>query len=296
MEERILDDEKGKRIRLVQTEEGERDVAEEGEETEGGEVLLDLPEEDYGEGLDEDLIGLTPSQLEKELQRRKKAEEEARAECAKLLEEARAALSQEQFEEAAQKYEQALTYDIDSAEALSGLWEARTHGFTSTDALYGEEVEEELQRFPDASVLLRARFGSRLEEEREAYAQEESDIRPQVESAQAERREAFAANRKYYTVRTCIAAFVFALLAIGIAISADSIFRTQSILPIVLTAVFSALTLAAFGVTAYFSHKLYVACGLYKTNEREDATALGARLALLERRLRVLAVVLQAEE
>ena len=65
MEERMIDDEEARGIKLKRTQSGETDAVEEGTD-EQEEYVFDVPEEEY----DESLVGLTPSQLEQVLEER----------------------------------------------------------------------------------------------------------------------------------------------------------------------------------------------------------------------------------
>ena len=80
MEERTLDKENGRKIRLKKTADGEIDALEETENDDEAEISLDFDE------VDEDLAGLSPEETEEVLKKREKAREAARAERDKLLE------------------------------------------------------------------------------------------------------------------------------------------------------------------------------------------------------------------
>lgn len=290
MEERLIDAEE--KIKLRRTQDGETDAVDardgaEDEEVEA-EILFDFPEDEY----DDDLVGLTPSQLKEELEKREKARKEAIEESLKLVSEGERMLAEGNFEGAASAYEQATVYDAENADALRGLWTARTHNFTQIEPLYNEEYAEAIASREDARLLVTAHLGEKLRAARKEYAAEEETLRPEVEAAQSERREGFAANKRYYVIRTCVTLFLMALFAIGTAISGDSILRTQSITPIVLTIVFGALTFAAFAVFAVYLTKLYAANRLCRENEKLSSTESGTRLAFLQERLHILALIL----
>ena len=154
MEERIIDDEYGRGIRLKKTKDGYVDVtdelaekdaldqAEQSEtpETEGeyDEVAFEFPdlEED-----DEDLVSLSP---EEALALRKKKEEEEKARIAeynRCLEEGEKLLESGSWHAAELKYEKALSLDGEAVEASVGYWRAKTSDFTAPDVLMREYVE-----------------------------------------------------------------------------------------------------------------------------------------------------------
>ena len=302
MEERIIDREREIKIKRKA---GETDAVEEGapegtpegspEEGLEDEVVVELPEE-YDENPDEDLVGLTPSQLKAELARRERALEEARAERDRLLQEGDRLLQEEKYAEAEPFFVQARVYDPESDRARLGLWASRTHGFSEIEPLLTLEVGDELEEAEADKQLLREKMGTPLREARESYRSEERAIAPEVEGKQSERREAFRANRNYYLVRFGIVLAVMILMLVGCAVSAGYIVRTQSITPVVLTAAFGGCALIVFGVLMIFARKLFVANRLCARNERLSATEEGERLVYLRTKLYVLEIILKEEE
>ena len=293
MEERIMDDEESRKIKIKRTKSGETDAVEEDAEEELEEVLLDLPE---GDEYDEDLVGLTPSQLQEELKRREKAAAEARATCKKLVEEGERLLKIGKFSEAETFFAQALLYDDESPDIQRGLWASRTQGMRDIDGLLTEEHAEEFARADGAirKEVLSA-LGEKLKAERETCMKEEKELTPRVEGEQAKRREAFTANRRYYKLRLCVFLALAVAFAIGAAISAGFIYRTQTVYPVVFTAVFAGLAVIAVCVAIFFSRGLIVASRLCRENERLSSTEEGARLAYLRDRLECLETVLETK-
>lgn len=290
MEERIIDRER--EIKIKRTKEGDTDALGGGAEDgaiEEEEIVLELPDEDY----DEDLVGLTPSQLKAELERRKKAEEEARLECAKLVKEGNGALAARKYAEAEGFFAQALVYDMESKEAHRGLWAARTRDFSDGEALITEENATALSEESDetrAHVL--GRLGDYFKGELISSEKEEAELAPRVEEAQSERRVAFQANRKYYLARFVAVSAVMVLFIIGAIVSASFIYTTTGIAPVVCTAVFAGCAAVMLGVLCVFTRKLLVATRLCRANERLSSTKEGARLAFLRTRLENLHLIL----
>lgn len=288
MEERMIEDEEGRKVTLKRTSEGETDAVEEGE-NESEEYVFDVPEEEY----DESLVGLTPSQLEQVLEERKKAEEEARAEYAKLIAEGESALQREDFEGAERAFAQADRYVFEDERVPEGLWVSRTRNFTVKEPFY---VLENAEAFAKCNAQLKQRareaFGEEFAREREEAMREEEQLAPQVEEKRAEREEAFFANKRYYLIRFLAVLAAFAVTVIGAAVSASFIVRTQSIAPIVGTGVFGGLAAGLFVTALVLLRKLYLAVRLCKQNTVEEATADGARLKELREKIRCLSCVL----
>ena len=298
MEERIIDKDALRGVK-VKKREGEQDVvdalapeAETPDEAENAAYVLDFPE---GEE-DDELVGLTPTQLQEVLERRRRAEREAREQCDALCASADAALAAGTFREAETLYLQAIACIAEDERAQIGLWQARTHNYTSPDVLYDGDMAAEFARaLPAARGGVLQAFGEALAKERGALSAEADPLRRKVEAAQEARRGPFAANRAYYRVRAVVALALVVLFAVGAAVSAAYILRTRSVAPIVLTASFGALALAELTALCVFAHKWYVAAGLCRENERLASTPEGERLAALEERLACLGLALGEE-
>ena len=297
MEERLIDKEDERLIRIKKKAEGvdAEDVlspeGEEGVESEE-EVLVTLPEAD--EEYDEDLVGLTATELKRELERRKKAEEAAKEECAKLAEAAKAELANGNFEQATALYVQATYYPFADETVLQGLWTARTKNFSDNATFYDSECAEEFSSAPDEiKAFVREKVAASLKKEREELTKEEAELAPQVLEKQKTRRQAFEDNRKYYSLRLLI--FLGLLVAFGIATGVSSYFivRRLEIWPIVLTGVFGALALVSFIVALVFLAKFAGANRLCRENDKLSSTEEGKRLVQLRESLECLKLILE---
>ena len=205
-------------------------------------------------------------------------------------------LGEPAFREAETLYLQAIACIAEDERAQIGLWQARTHNYTSPDVLYDGDMAAEFARaLPAARGGVLQAFGEALAKERGALSAEADPLRRKVEAAQEARRGPFAANRAYYRVRAVVALALVVLFAVGAAVSAAYILRTRSVAPIVLTASFGALALAVLTALCVFAHKWYVAAGLCRENERLASTPEGERLAALEERLACLGLALGEE-
>lgn len=287
MEERIIDDEELRKVKLKKTTDGETDAVEDDGTEE--EYVFDVPEEEY----DESLVGLTPSQLERALEERKKAEEEARAEFAKLISAGEEALAAGNYAEAENAFAQADRYVFEDERVPVGLWTSRTQGFTVKEPFY---VLEQAEAFAQVGAELKAKareaFGAEFEAERAEAVKEEAELAPLVEEKRDERAKAFAENQKYYFVRFLAFVAVVLFSVIGAVLSATFIVRTQSITPIVLTGTFGGIALVFLVVMLVFLKKLLAANLLCRKNKIEEATADGAHLKELREKIRCLSCVL----
>lgn len=292
MEERIIDNEREIKIKRKR---GGDDVvdalARDGEELpEEEDIVLEFPE---GDDYDEDLVGLTPSQLKEELARREKAKKEAEAECEKLTLEGEEKLAGETYAEAETFFAQALLYNRESVRAGKGLWTARTKNFSDDEAFYEEENAEELEAAPEevrAFVLEHRREA--LETAREEYRKEAEPLREKVEKDIAERREPFLANRRYYRTRLRVCLAALAACVIAIIICTSMIYNTKGMLPVWFAIGFGVLAAVCVGFTLYMMRKVLVAHRLCIANERLSSTEEGARLEYLNVRLRCLDLIL----
>lgn len=297
MEERIIDDPrkiKVKKNAVGGIEDVTDELAPETQEFAEEEIELTLPGEEFE---DEDLIGLAPSQLKKELERREKEAAEARAERDRLLSEGDSRFKAGDYEGAEPFFAQALVYDADCRAAKEGVWTCRTRNFSQIELLFNRKTAVELAESDDvtrAFVLKHA--GAELEAERKAAEEEAAPLREKVHSAQAGRRGAFLDNRNYYLMRFAVFAFLFVLFAIAAGVSATFIVRTQGIVPLVLVAVFGVIAFAALAVAFVYLRKLVVAQRLVSANEKLSSTEDGAHLARLEERLEVLSLLIDGEE
>ena len=203
MEERIIEDE-GRTIKVKRNALGGIEDAPDGALPEGGtaegasspeagpggteedvEFAVDFPEEEY----DEDMVGLTPSQLKRAQEERERARREAEEARDKLIAEGKKALSSLDYAAAEKLYSQALAYDEESAEALLGVWESRTQGFTDDSPFFIEENAEKFAGMPEevrAPIL--ERVESRLQDARQGILEEIRPLKAAVEEAREARR------------------------------------------------------------------------------------------------------------
>lgn len=298
MEERIVDD--PRKIKVKRNAAGGVEdatdalAAEEGEAAAEEELLLELPE--GVDELDEDLIGLAPSRLERELERRKKEAAEMAAERDKLLQSADALYKKGQYRDAEPLYAQAVVIDPSCEEAERALWLCRTEDLKSAKRLSDPAIAEEFSAAGDGvrALVLNA-LGAKLKAERDALEQKAAPLRERVKSAQSERRTAFIANRNYYRVRLLIWVAVLCVLVIATCICGSQIVHVRGNTPAYLTIAFGALALLDLIPVIFCTRKYVVAQRFVSENEKLDSTEDGAALAEMEEKLNAYALLLERE-
>lgn len=311
MEERIIEDE-GRTIKVKRNALGGIEDATDGALPEGGaaegasspdagpggteedvEFAVDFPEEEY----DEDMVGLTPSQLKRAQEERERARREAEEARDKLIAEGKKALSSLDYAAAEKFFSQALAYDGESAEALLGVWESRTQGFTDDSPFFIEENAEKFAAMPEevrSSIL--ERVGSRLQDARQGILEEMRPLKAAVEEAREARRGALDANKRYYLVRTAAFGIAAVLFLALMGVFSAFLLRTSGSWPAVCMAVFGGLALLCLIFLVVFLRGLVFALRLSHDNEKNESTEDGRRLALLEREEHCLRLVLEGEE
>ena len=311
MEERIIEDE-GRTIKVRRNALGGIEDATDGALPEGGtaegasspdagpggtqedvEFAVDFPEEEY----DEDMVGLTPSQLKRAQEERERARREAEEARDKLIAEGKKALSSLDYAAAERFYSQALTYDGESAEALFGVWESRTQGFTDDSPFFIEENAEKFARMPkEVRSFILERVGSRLQDARQGILEEMRPLKAAVEEAREARRGALDANKRYYLVRTAAFGIAAVLLLALVGIFSAFLLRTRGSWPVVGMAVSGGLALVCLIFLVVILRGLVFALRLSADNEKNEGTEDGRRLALLEGEESCLKLVLEGEE
>ena len=153
MEERIIDDEYGRGIRLKKTKDGYVDATDpladevEEEELEGEEVLFEFPEiyED-----DEELAALMPEDAKALLEKREAERRALEDSYQAFLKSGQEKLDQGDFEGAEKEFEGGMKIVKDHSDAGVGFWRAKTENFTYPDRMiecYAEYEEEAYDEF-----------------------------------------------------------------------------------------------------------------------------------------------------
>ena len=291
MEERIIDDEYGRGVRLKKTKDGFVDVTDElaeGENPEmedGEEITFAFPTLDgYNEEQDnEDLVDLSPEEAERflrekaeELERRRAAYESTCAQGEKLLESG-------SYHAAELEYEKALSLDEEATEASVGYWRAKTADFTDPDVLIEEYVDAGIESLEydlgyEAANIIKKNYRAAFEKRVEELTAEEEPLRKIVEEKQAARREVLASRKLRWGV-----AFALSLLPVLGALIATLVvgfknFSTRESEFIVPTIILAGVTLVFFIAFIVVANKYINAGRMYRLNEKLASTADGERL------------------
>lgn len=297
MEERIIDDEFGRGVRLKRTKDGFVDVTDElaggdtDEEYAGDEVEFSFPVFDTD---DEELVGLTPEEAKAVLQRREEELQKRREENAVLCEEGNTLLQAGEYKKAEEIFQKALAIDIaeENVKASVGYWQAKTENFENTDALVDEYTETGVENMEfdlgcQAVDYIRDNYSEKFAQPRSVCKAEERKLTQAVEEKKNERKAYLKPQVKKKTIGFICALVPFiALLVLTIvyAVNNFSVKDDRYILP---TIIFGALLLISLFVLVVFANKFINGLRLYFANERLSSTEDGERLIELRQRLEI---------
>ncbi len=287
-EERIIDDEYGRGVKLRKTKDGYVDVTDElaeAPEEEGTEeeVSFAFPMEEEEED-DEDLVGLTPEEAIELRRRKAEAAERLRAEYDKEVAEGNALLETSSFHAAELKFEKALKLDTVATEASVGYWRAKTADFTNPDVLIEEYVDAGIESLEydlgyEAAEIVKKQYRGVFQKRYDELKGEEEPLFEVVTRKQQARREVLKARKKKNTIAFAIVTAIFLLLAGATAYLIMKNFSTPNDSYMPVTIVISAFTAVGFFVFAAFSNKLLNTYRIFRTNEKLDSTEEGEKLS-----------------
>lgn len=288
MEERLIDDEYGRGVRLKKTKDGYVDATDElaedetREETESEEVAFEFPVLDTDED-DEDLVGLSPEEAlklrqkkEEEAQKRKEAYETACQNGFALLE-------QGNFEEAEKTFEEALGLDDEATQASVGYWRAKTENFANPDALVGEYADASIESLEydlgvDAVEIIKKEYQAVI---RRRYSELEAEEQPLAESVEAKQshRRAVLKERKKGAIITfvCVCLSLIALAVLTGVIGAKNFIVIDNAY-VVPTIILGVLTFVCFIAFVLVSNKWLNVSRMLRANEKLESTEDGQRL------------------
>ena len=285
MEERIIDDEFGRGVRLKKTKDGYVDVTDElaetetDEEYEGDEVEFSFPVFDTE---DEELVGLTPEEANAVLKKREEELAQRKAEYASLCESAEALLQAGEHEKAQEIFYKALAIDTaeENTTASVGFWKAKTNDFENTDTLVDEFVEVGVENMEfdlgyQAVDYIRANYSEKFEKARSVYAKEERELAQKVEEKIKSRKEylkPIVVKKTIGFVCALLPMIAFILLTIIYGVKISTVRDDRYILP---TIIFAGLLLISLFVFVVFANKFINALRLYFANERLASTEEG---------------------
>lgn len=291
MEERMIDDEYGRGVRLKKTKDGYVDVTDaeleadgiDGEETEETEeAVFEFPTFDTDED-DEDLVGLTPE--EAAALRKQKEEETAqrKADYERCCKEGDELLATGSFRAAELKFEKALALDEEATEASVGYWRAKTSDFTDPDVLISEYVEAGIESLEydlgyKATEILKKEYKSAFEKRVKELSEEEAPLAESVKEKQAARRVVLKERVKRSTIGFLAALIPTAAILILTIVFGLSNFTTREdtfVLPTVLCGVGFVISFIVFII---LTNKWINALRMRAANEKLASTEDGARL------------------
>lgn len=291
MEERIIDDEYGRGIRLKKTKDGYVDVTDElakdagapETEEEADEVEFQFPVNETDED-DEDLVGLSPEEAAALKKRKEEEAAKRRADYESACKQGEEQLAAGDFKGAEATYERALQLDDTATEASVGYWRAKTSDFTDPDVLIAEYVEASIESLEydlgyEAADIVKRDYRDVFERRVAELEAEEIPLAEEVEGKQALRREVLSARLKKTTV-AFIASLLPTLACIILAIVfAFKIPTTRnSVNYIVTTTVFGGLSVAFFCGFIFCANKFINAIRMHRLNEKLTSTEEGERL------------------
>lgn len=286
-EERIIDDEYGRGVKLRKTKDGYVDVTDElamDDETEEAvdEVSFEFPMTDEEED-DEDLVGLSPEEAMALKKQKVEAAERRKAEYAQAIEEGNALLDAGEYEAAEKKFEEALNLDELATDAAVGYWRAKTEDFQKPDVMLEEYLELgadslEYDLGYEAAKEIKTQYRHVFEKRVKELEEEELPLAEEVEGKQAARREILKARLKKSTIKfaiACVPALALLICTIVFALKIPTVMDNRFI-PWTIgfgVAAFVAL-IVCLGVGNTFKN----VCKIYNKNERLSSTEAGERL------------------
>ena len=294
MEERMIDDEYGRGIRLKKTKDGYVDVTDELAEKQDGEFVAEN-EGDGGEEItfefpildvdedDEDLVGLTPSEARALRQKKAEAAAQRRADYERACAEGNELLAAQSYRAAELKFEKALNLDEVATEASVGYWRAKTADFSNPDELASEYVEAGIQSLEydlgyDAAEIIKKEYRSVFEKRVAELSAEETPLAEEVEGKQERRRTVLKARVKKAGIIFAAVSCAFVLIAALAVIFGLKNFTTKDNSYVLLTIIFAVLSLVGLLVFLVFTKKFINALRIYRKNEDLAETEEGARL------------------
>ncbi len=302
MEERIIDDEFGRGIRLKKTKDGYVDVEDElAPETENEdevaeeiEVILPVEGEQvcdeekisysmpvvYSEVDDEDLVDLSPEAAERV--RKEKAEAIRRRQEAykSACEEGEKLLATGSFHAAELVFEKALALDELATQASVGYWRAKTANFTDPDALVEEYLEEGVEQLESdlgviATEIIKREHRGAFEKRFQELSEQEAPILREVEEKQAQRRVPLSQRRfKTFVLFLCSSLPFFAAVIATVLVGLKN-FSTPDDTFILPTIVCGSVALVTFFLGLIATNQFFNACRMYNMNENLSSTDEG---------------------
>lgn len=287
MEERIIDDEYGRGIRLKKTKDGFVDAEDElapeteAEEGEDVEISFEFPVLETDED-DEDLVGLSPEEAAALRKQKEEAAAKRKADYEIACKEGNELLESGSFHAAELKFEKALLLDDEAREASVGYWRAKTCDFTDPDVLVSEYVESGIENLE--YDLGYGAVEDIRKDYKEAFEKRIAELTAEEEPLEKEILDKRATRGAYLSKRLKKGAIGFAVSAIPFitALVLTVIFGLKNITTrdpyIAQTVIAGACAVVTFIVFGVFTNKFINSVRIYRANNRLSATQEGQRL------------------
>ncbi len=290
MEERIIDDEYGRGIRLKKTKDGYvdavEDTGEEVAEEETDEVLFEFP--DFGDKDDEELATLTPEQAEELKKKRAEEEKKREAEYLALVDEGNSLLAEEKFAEAEEVFEKAEPMQTNNSKATFGLFLAKTQNVKDLDG-FVKEYYDGKATFDDFKYeygnetvqKIKTEYNNIIEEKKAETEQEIAPLKEEYEEKSKKRRDVLLKRKKSAVIGFFASAIPMAIfLALGITFATlitSSVENNYAYFAIGAGALF----VISFIVVVPMANKLLNIDRLIKKNNTLTSTTEGKKLSYL---------------
>ena len=289
MEERIIDDEYGRGVRLKKTKDGyvdvtdaETDLGVEADETDGEEAVFEFPTFDMDED-DEDLVNLTPEEAAALRKQKEEAVARRKAEYERCCKEGDELLETGSFRAAELKFEKALELDEEATEASVGYWRAKTSNFTDPDVLISEYAEAGIESLEhdlgyQATEIVKKEHKDAFKKRVKELCEEETPLAQSVAEKQATRRVVLQERVKRSTIGflvILIPTLAFAVLTIVFGLSNFTTRENTFIVPTILCGAGFVISFIAFIV---LTNKWINALRMRAANENLASSEDGAHL------------------
>lgn len=303
MEERIVDDEFGRGIRLKKTKDGYVDVEDalapetQAEDVEGAEeeseeisVILPMDEESeeeaysmpamYSEQDDEDLVDLSPEEAERVSKAKEEALRHRKEAYAKACSDGEKLLETGSFRAAEIVYERALGLDELATEASVGYWRAKTSNFHDPDVLVEEYLKDGIEELESdlgvlATEIIKRDYHDVFQKRYDELCAQEAPILERVREKQAQRRVVLSKRRTKTFIFFLCSILPFIGMLIATALVGIKNFSTAGNTYVVPTIVCGCIAVAAFLLSLFATNLFFNACRMYRMNENLASTEDG---------------------
>ena len=275
MEERIIDDEFGRGIRLKKTKDGYVDATDElapetEEERAEDEVEFSFPVFDVD---DEELVGLTPEEALALQKRREEEKAECKEKYAELCAEGQSLLEKADYLGAENLFKKAMKMDIadETVEATLGFWRAKTEEFAYPDRFAKEYVQDgvdEMEYDLGYKTLdaLKEAYKEKFAQSKKVWEEKSKALLEKAEEKIKERKEYLQPQVKSKTLGFVISALPMLALLITTIVLAFKNFSVRGSSFIIPTAICAGVFLISVFVFTFFANKFINVMRLYKAS------------------------------